>query len=39
MQVYDLGGHGFGMLKRGIPADNWPNVLKSWLIKHELIAR
>ena len=39
MQAYDLGGHGFGMPKRGIPADNWPDLLKNWLVKQELIAR
>ncbi|MFZ4581817.1 MAG: alpha/beta hydrolase [Paludibacter sp.] len=29
--IYDKGGHGFGMRKRGIPADNWPEELKSWM--------
>jgi dipeptidyl aminopeptidase/acylaminoacyl peptidase len=29
--VYDKGGHGFGMRKKGIPADNWPEELKSWM--------
>jgi len=29
--IYEKGGHGFGMRPRGIPADNWPNELKSWL--------
>lgn len=29
--VYDKGSHGFGMRKRGIPADNWPEELKSWM--------
>lgn len=37
LQEYDLGGHGFGMRKKGIPADNWDQVLKSWLIKQKLI--
>ncbi|MBP1676672.1 MAG: putative xylanase [Bacteroidetes bacterium] len=37
LQVYDLGGHGFGMRKKGIPADNWPEVLKAWLVKQGLI--
>lgn len=37
LQEYDLGGHGFGMRKKGIPADNWNEVLKSWLIKQKLI--
>jgi len=34
---YDLGGHGFGMRKKGIPADNWTEQLKIWLIKQNLI--
>lgn len=29
--IYDKGSHGFGMRPRGIPADNWPEELKSWL--------
>ncbi|MDD3320041.1 MAG: alpha/beta hydrolase [Paludibacter sp.] len=37
LQEYDKGGHGFGMRKRGIPVDNWPNVLKEWLKKQKLI--
>ncbi len=37
LQEYDKGGHGFGMRKRGIPADNWTDVLKIWLINQKLI--
>jgi acetyl esterase/lipase len=37
LQEYDKGGHGFGMRKRGIPADNWPEVLKAWLAEQQLI--
>lgn len=37
LQEYDKGGHGFGMRKRGIPADNWTEVLKTWLINQKLI--
>lgn len=37
LQVYDIGGHGFGMRKKNIPADNWSEVLKAWLIKQNLI--
>lgn len=29
--VYDKGGHGFGMRKKNIPADNWPEELKKWM--------
>lgn len=37
LQEYDKGGHGFGMRKTNIPADNWPEVLKKWLINQNLI--
>jgi acetyl esterase/lipase len=37
LQEYDKGGHGFGMRKRGIPADNWTEALKTWLINQKLI--
>jgi acetyl esterase/lipase len=39
LQIYDLGGHGFGMRKSGIPADNWDETLKLWLIKQKLIGK
>lgn len=35
--TFDLGGHGFGMLKRGIPVDNWSDLLKIWLQNNKLI--
>lgn len=35
--AYEQGGHGFGMLQRGLPVDNWPLVLEAWLKSHELI--
>ena len=34
---YDKGGHGFGMRKHNIPADNWPDELKAWLIAQNLV--
>lgn len=37
LKEYDLGGHGFGMRKKGIPADNWDQELKAWLLKQKLI--
>jgi acetyl esterase/lipase len=33
---YDVGGHGFGMRSRGIPVDNWPELLKAWLKTNKL---
>ncbi|MHB9054950.1 MAG: alpha/beta hydrolase [Paludibacteraceae bacterium] len=35
--IYDKGGHGFGMRKKGIPADNWPHELENWLRTQKLI--
>lgn len=37
LHKFDVGGHGFGMLKRGLPEDNWPDLLKSWLLANKLI--
>ncbi|MFA6581161.1 MAG: alpha/beta hydrolase [Paludibacter sp.] len=37
LHKFDVGGHGFGMRKRGIPVDNWPDLLKDWLKKNKLI--
>ena len=37
LHKFDVGGHGFGMLKRGIPVDNWTELLKKWLQKNKLI--
>ena len=38
LHKFDIGGHGFGMNKRGIPVDNWPELLKTWLLSRGLIA-
>lgn len=37
IQTYDLGGHGFGMRKKGLPVDNWTDLLQAWLKKNKLI--
>jgi dipeptidyl aminopeptidase/acylaminoacyl peptidase len=37
LHKFDVGGHGFGMRKRGIPVDNWPELLKTWLKARGLI--
>ncbi|MDO9152174.1 MAG: alpha/beta hydrolase [Paludibacter sp.] len=37
LKIYDKGGHGFGMRKSGIPADNWNEELKTWLKSQKLI--
>lgn len=36
LHKFDVGGHGFGMRKNNIPADNWPELLKDWLIRNNL---
>ncbi len=36
--IYDKGGHGFGMRPHGIPADNWPEELKSWMKEMRIVA-
>jgi acetyl esterase/lipase len=37
IHTYDLGGHGFGMRKKGIPVDNWTDLLQAWLLQNKLI--
>lgn len=37
LHKFDVGGHGFGMRKRGIPVDNWSDLLKTWLQNNKLI--
>ena len=37
LDTFAVGGHGFGMRKRGIPVDNWPELLKNWLKTNKLI--
>jgi len=36
LHKFDVGGHGFGMRKNNIPADNWPDLLKDWLKRNNL---
>ena len=37
LDTFAVGGHGFGMRKRGIPVDNWTDLLKTWMLKNKLI--
>lgn len=37
LHEYEVGGHGFGMKKKNIPADNWNQELEKWLKVQELI--
>ena len=31
LHLYEKGGHGFGLRRRGQPADLWPQALEAWL--------
>ena len=37
LHIFQEGGHGFGIRKNGIPADNWPNLFIDWLKAREII--
>ena len=37
MHIFQKGGHGFGIRKSGIPADNWPNLFYTWLKEIKVI--
>lgn len=37
MHIFQEGGHGFGIRKNGIPADNWPNLFIDWLKARKII--
>lgn len=36
--AYQTGGHSFGMKKRGLETDNWPDLLEIWLRKNKWAA-
>lgn len=31
MHIFQQGGHGFGMTKKNLPVDQWPNLFYDWL--------
>ena len=31
MHIYQQGGHGFGMLRQGLPANDWPKRCEEWM--------
>ncbi|OIP85237.1 MAG: esterase [Porphyromonadaceae bacterium CG2_30_38_12] len=37
LKIYEVGSHGFGMRKRGIPVDNWPKEMEGWLKEQKLL--
>lgn len=34
LHLYEQGGHGFGMQRRGLPVDSWPDRMWEWLESH-----
>jgi acetyl esterase/lipase len=37
MHIFREGGHGFGMYKKNLPVDQWPNLFMAWLKAQEII--
>jgi acetyl esterase/lipase len=37
IHTFDIGGHGFGMRKRNLEVDIWPDLLQNWLKTNKLI--
>jgi acetyl esterase/lipase len=37
LHIYEVGGHGFGMLRGDRPADKWPEQLQPWLASHGIL--
>jgi acetyl esterase/lipase len=37
MHIFQQGGHGFGMTKKNLPVDQWPNLFYDWLKTLEVI--
>jgi acetyl esterase/lipase len=37
IHTYEKGGHGFGMRKKELDVDNWPELVKEWLKTNKLI--
>jgi hypothetical protein len=32
LHIFTRGGHGFGMLRRGLPVDGWIDLFGAWLV-------
>jgi acetyl esterase/lipase len=39
LHIYSKGGHGFGIRKKGLPVDAWPDRMKEWLQLNGWLAR
>ena len=39
LQMYSKGGHGFGMVKKGFPSDDWIERFYEWALVEKFIAK
>jgi acetyl esterase/lipase len=39
LHVYEKGGHGFGMMHKGLPVDGWTAAYEAWLRSHGWLTR
>jgi len=39
LHMYSKGGHGFGMVKKGFPSDNWIDRFYDWAVVEKFIAK
>lgn len=37
MHIFQKGGHGFGMTKKNLPVDQWPDLFYNWLKSQKII--
>ncbi len=37
MHIFQEGGHGFGMNKKGLPVDQWPDLFLNWLKARKIV--
>ncbi len=37
LHIFQQGGHGFGIRKNGLPADNWPEMFYDWLKARKIV--
>ena len=37
LHIFAKGGHGFGMVRQGLPVDRWIDLLADWLADQEFV--
>ncbi len=37
MHIFQQGGHGFGMTKKKLPVDQWPELFFNWLKAQKIV--